>query len=162
MVTARYLPLPVSVQVRASNWWRRRAARSTCIVVATTAILVLLKHAIYTSGESVSTLDEEDAELFDPSLEAGYVAFRPSMHPQSVATSALKPSLELPAACLDAHIAHGQLCHVAEEPRLDVVWTWVNGSDILLQDALVRVENSFTEDDPYRPTTSNQKLRQFR
>ncbi len=171
MIPTRYLPLPTTtswtpVPARFTLWWRRKAVRGTCLVVATLLVVTLLKYwsCIVDYLGSDPDVGDDAAVQFDPSLDAAYVPFRPSKSHQPAASNAvmLKPSTELPSSCLDAHIAKGELCHNPKVPQLDVVWTWVNGSDLLFQHAVTRVENSLPEDDPYRPTESFLKARQYR
>ncbi|KAI0700068.1 hypothetical protein BC835DRAFT_478460 [Cytidiella melzeri] len=159
MIRARYIPLPTaawSAQPQGAQWWRRRAIRATGSIVFALCVFSLLRNTFIFSGIS----DDTDAEHFEPTIEVAYIPFRPAERPPR--TKALKPCTELPSSCLDAHVAEGQLCFNEAEPRLDLLWTWVNGSDILLQDALTRVENSLPDDSPYRPTISNHKARQYR
>ena len=54
------------------------------------------------------------------------------------------------------------MCYNSAEPRLDILWTWVNGSDILLQDAKNRVQEGLAADDPRQPSKSWKSIRQFR
>ena len=127
------------------------------LFVLSLSLFALYEYASYLSSDDVSSPEPED--LIDPSLDTVYLPFHPS--PCHVST-ALKPTLPLPASCLDAHIARGEVCYNPDAPRLDVLWTWVNGSDILLQDAKARVEASFDADAPYRPNRSWKQVRQFR
>ena len=162
----RYIPLPTpaswSIPARYTVWWRRKAVRGSTLAVATILVVAILRYwsclLDYLNGDS----GDETAGQFDPSLDAAYVPFKPSRPPPTSDTVALKPSTELPSSCIDAHFARGELCYNPQVPRLDVVWTWVNGSDILFKDALAKVENSLAADDPYRPTKSFLKVRQFR
>lgn len=163
MTVARYIPLSLSqAQAPGPSWWRRKAIHASFLLVVTISVYVLFEYAIHITGES----DGDDlgnpghtGDPVDTSLDAAYLPFKPNK-PQI--SKALKPGTELPTSCLDAHVAQGALCYNTAEPRLDVLWTWVNGSDILHRDAKIRVENSFLEDAPYRPTSSWKKERQFR
>ncbi|KAI0088478.1 hypothetical protein BDY19DRAFT_165838 [Irpex rosettiformis] len=162
----RYTSLPTttswSFPARYTVWWRKRTVRGTTLLVVVIVFVVIIRKrwtclVEYWNGDS----GDEAAVQFDPSLDSAYVPFRPS-RPTTSDFVTLKPSTELPSSCLDAHITQGELCYNPKAPRLDVLWTWVNGSDILFKDAVARVENSLSPDDPYRPTQSFLKVRQFR
>ena len=130
---------------------------------------------IFGGGESVSKgkvldyaeaiYDEEDADLLYE-YEAAYLPFEPLPQNRSatedVNTMQLMPTQELPDYCRDAYFSRGSLCYDPEIPSMDIVWTWVNGSDSLLQEAKLLAESRFSSDDPYRPKTSFAEARQYR
>lgn len=164
MTSARYLPLSVShtqAQAPGARWWRRRAMQVSFFFLVSISSFALFEYAAHLIGDSdISDLDDDPGEPLDTSLDAAYLPFNPNR--SSSQSKTLKPSNELPASCLDAHIAHGALCYSSADSRMDILWTWVNGSDLLLTDAKARVESSFADDSPYRPTSSWKKERQFR
>lgn len=164
MTTARYTPLSLSLsqaQAPGPSWWRRRALHASFVIIVTISVYALFEYAIHITGDDTNDLDGtgHTGDPVDTSLDAAYLPFKPNKPETS---KALRPGTVLPSSCLDAHIAQGALCYNPGQPRLDVLWTWVNGSDILHKDARIRVENSFLEDAPYRPTSSWKKERQFR
>lgn len=156
MLTVRpRLPLPAGLRDRTPAAMRRRSVQSAFLVVVALSVFLLFEYASYLSGG----VDDADADApYDPTLDTVYLPFRPT---RPAVARTLRPTLPLPEACLDAHIARGDLCYSPAEPRLDVLWTWVNGSDVLLQDAKARIEARM-RDDPYRPNTSWKQVRQFR
>ena len=142
--------------------WRRRAMQSTYLFAVALSGFLLFEYASYLTGGAEDLQDHSDLEIFpDTSLDTVYLPFRPPPQPAAPSRK-LKPSTLLPASCLDAHISKGELCYNPAHPRFDVLWTWVNGSDILLQDAKARVEEGLPADDPYRPNRSWKQVRQFR
>lgn len=139
--------------------WSRKTLQGTFLAVTSLSLLALWNYAWYLPAEGGTLEDELD--LPDFALDTVYLPFQPA--PGSTSTrEPLKPTLPLPRHCLDAHLTYGEACFNANMPPLDVVWTWVNGSDILLQDAKARISSSFSEDNPYRPSKSWKTLRQFR
>jgi hypothetical protein len=160
-----YLLLPAGMLERGSSHlplgWRRRAVHSAYLLVVALSVFLLFEYTSYLIGGADDTLEQPDAEVFsDPALDTAYLPFQLSKSPAG--SRKLRPSLQLPTSCLDAHISKGELCYHPQEPKLDVLWTWVNGSDILLQDAKSRVEDALPTDDPFRPNRSWKQIRQFR
>lgn len=147
-------------------WRRRRALHCSFLFVVALSVFLLFEYASFLFGAAdedglPDSPDEPGAGGFDPALDSVYIPFQPPKHPST--PHRLKPSTPLPLACLDAHIAQGELCFNAAAPRLDVLWTWVNGSDILLVDAKARVEDELAEtNDPNGPSKSWKQVRQFR
>ena len=99
----------------------------------------------------------------NPSYHPSYIAIPV---PDSLPTSSqpkLRPVRDLPTHCLDQYYSLGDICHDGLGPvPLDVVWTWVNGSDPLFSDAREQAAQSYDRDDPYRPIKSNNPSRMFR
>lgn len=138
--------------------WRRRASY---VLLTAVSVFLLFEYASYLSGGSEDLQDPADSDFeVDPILDTVYLPFQPPK--QAPLRRKLRPSLPLPATCLDAHISKGALCYNSAEPKLDVLWTWVNGSDILLQDAKARVQESLASDDPRQPSSNWKVIRQFR
>ncbi|KZS99795.1 uncharacterized protein LAESUDRAFT_732875, partial [Laetiporus sulphureus 93-53] len=69
---------------------------------------------------------------------------------------------DLPNSCIDAHFALGEICPENNARPLEVVWTWVNGSDILLGEAKSLAQSQFGPKDPYRPLRSDAQARLYR
>ncbi|KAI0323660.1 hypothetical protein GY45DRAFT_553660 [Cubamyces sp. BRFM 1775] len=139
---------------------RRRAVYA---LVAATSLLTLIVF-LRVSSRHVDDLDDLDYyEPVDPNFQPSYIAIPvpdslpPSAHPR------LRPVRDLPGHCLDAYFSSGELCHDSLGPvPMDVLWTWVNGSDPLFADAKERAAASFADDDPYRPIKKNNPSRMFR
>lgn len=75
--------------------------------------------------------------------------------------TSLRPIIDLPTSCHEAHFSRGELCN-QQVPSIDVLWTWVNGSDILLEEAKGLAQNQYASDDPYRPSASIMQARLYR
>lgn len=106
--------------------------------------------------------DYDDAD-FVLEYHAAYLPFEPPRQSEtSGSVSKLTPTQELPDDCRDAYFASGQLCYDTDIPSMDVLWTWVNGSDTLLQEAKRVAEGRFAADDPYRPKISAAQARMYR
>jgi len=75
----------------------------------------------------------------DPSLprHPHYIIFKPSLSPPvSLADRPLKPASKLPEYCLESSFALGYPCFNTNPVSFDMVWTWVNGSDKRLHEAM--------------------------
>ena len=130
------------------------------------AALVIVLLAFYLFVESTVT-DDDDLDYSRIVLEYGeygpvYIPFQFANLNQSSSTARLTPTQVLPDHCRDAYMSTGALCFDPYIKPMDVVWTWVNGSDPLLQEAKWRTESKFSGDDPYRPHSSSQQERQYR
>ncbi|KAJ3559317.1 hypothetical protein NM688_g420 [Phlebia brevispora] len=136
--------------------WNRKFIQGSFILLGFVSLFALYEYATYFVSEDTS---QDAAELYDAVLDTVYLPFQPTPYQPSLT---LKPTSPLSDACIDDHFAQGKLCFNPQQPRLDVLWTWVNGSDLLLQDAKTRVENSYPSDAPYRPNKSWKQARQFR
>ena len=145
-------------------WPTRRAVRATFLLAIVVSGFLLFENASYLSTSRRDFQLQGNGNLVTHSGSgAFYIRFKPPAKVSAPRT--LKPSLSLPSSCLDSHIAKGDLCYNPAEPKLDVVWTWVNGTDELLYDAKTRIENDLHPDDPYRPYRPNNAwahVRQFR
>ncbi|GBE85251.1 3-O-alpha-D-mannopyranosyl-alpha-D-mannopyranose xylosylphosphotransferase [Sparassis crispa] len=124
---------------------RRRAVFAGLL---TTSLLVLFVLLRYTLKE----FDIEGAGLDILSPSVDLLAYLPLEIPKGSSLSArLKPVRGLPISCLDAHFALGEICYEKEIQPIDVLWTWVNGSDPLLQRAKSSAQERYERKDPYRP-----------
>ena len=135
---------------------RRRAILGTGVVISLVLIYVLAAEL----AEDVDDLYLDDPELL-PDAHAVYLPFQPPNQNTTRGTR-LAPTQVLPDHCRDAFFSSGALCYDPVLPRMDVVWTWVNGSDNLLQAAKLKAESRFSDSDPYRPKTSAAQARQYR
>jgi hypothetical protein len=94
--------------------------------------------------------------LRDPSAASSYVSWRPLATDDHLLYHCIKtphlsepPPLRayqlLPSTCRDAFFENGDVCNHDHGPTtttttFDLAWTWVNGSDPLLHDAMVAAE----------------------
>ena|SRR5882757_9072258 len=54
--------------------------------------------------------------------------------------------------CLESYFSHGKPCHTSTKPRIDVLWTWVNGSDPLFNFEKTKAESAhLVANRPTRP-----------
>ena len=144
---------------------RLRNTRTWVLLIAVCSLYLLLK---YVSFYQTKTHDEvsRNSHIYQSSDASNWVLFQPP--PPVTISQELKPGLPLPLSCVDAHIANGASCHVPNEPKLDVLWAWVNGSDDLSRDARARIENDLPLDHPYRPYNPEgeenawRRIRQYR
>ena len=136
--------------------WSRRTIQSSFILLGCISLFTLYEYTSYLADDESSP---DVADVYDTELDSVYLPFQPVPYQPSLT---LRFTSLLPDACLDNHLAQGELCYNPQQPKLDVVWTWVNGSDILLQDAKARVESSYPADAAYRPNKSWKQARQFR
>ena len=136
--------------------WTRKTMQTAILAVVCVSFFTLWNYASILTGDDLLEEDEPP----DPALDTVYLPFRPVPYDPSQSPT-VRPTLDLPKHCLDAHIAQGELCSARNPPPLDILWTWVNGSDILQQDAKARVEELYA-DSPYRPVANWKTVRQFR
>jgi len=92
--------------------------------------------------------------LRDPSAASSYVPWRPLSADDQLVYHCIKvphpsepPPLRayqtLPSTCRDAFFENGDICnHGSTATIFDLVWTWVNGSDALLHDAMAAAEDN--------------------
>lgn len=160
-----YIPLATSATAARTQLPSRRPnSRRRWAVLGTGLVIVLV--GLYTlvlpdSVEDVDDLFAEDQEPGAvPEYQAAYLPFEPP--PQQPPAARLTPTQVLPDDCRDAYFSSGALCYDPVIPSFDVLWTWVNGSDPLLQEAKMAAESRFAPDDPYRPKTSSAQARQYR
>ncbi|KZT64246.1 hypothetical protein DAEQUDRAFT_732853 [Daedalea quercina L-15889] len=109
--------------------------------------------------------DWDDLELdYDTvvSLHTSYMPFQ--VFPEDAPPPpTLRPHSDpLPSQCIDAHFTQGALCSAPGLPKFDFIWTWVNGSDVLEQQAKKAATQSYDSKDPWRPSTAGTPDRMFR
>ena len=154
-----------SISPRRRDWrdWRDSfkgyfalyAAGGSAAVLAVLAVLALV---VYQERMKEYIMDTffgpapPAACLRDPSAAPSYVpwrqvptddllvyhcirATRPSQSPP------LRLYQTLPSACRDAFFEHGHICDDGSTSTFDLAWTWVNGSDALLHDAMTAAED---------------------
>ncbi|KAI0345638.1 hypothetical protein BDW22DRAFT_1481867 [Trametopsis cervina] len=140
---------------------RRRVIFGLLTTVALTALYLAAGELF----DYADTLYSEDDPEFVHDFQTAYLPFAPVEHDGQLPdrkTYKLTPTQELPDDCRDAYFSFGALCYNPVIEPMDVVWTWVNGSDLLLQEAKLLAESRFSSDDPYRPKTSAAQSRQYR
>ncbi|OJT14234.1 3-O-alpha-D-mannopyranosyl-alpha-D-mannopyranose xylosylphosphotransferase [Trametes pubescens] len=148
-------PSPASLRAHLT---RRRAIY---VLIATTSVLTFLLFLRLSPHHD--DLDDDFEYSEDIGTHNAYIAIPVPEALPSATYPKLRPVRDLPAHCLDAYYAAGQLCHDSYGPiPMDVLWTWVNGSDPLFADARERAIKSFKPDDPYRPLKKNNPSRMFR
>ncbi|KIJ52435.1 hypothetical protein M422DRAFT_64923 [Sphaerobolus stellatus SS14] len=82
------------------------------------------------------------SSLTFPPHDPQYLLFEPSAygHGSKSPVAHFNPMsagrLSLPEECIDDHFAKGLPCYAPEPRPMDVVWTWVNGSDRLLMESM--------------------------
>ncbi|EPS98660.1 hypothetical protein FOMPIDRAFT_1031336 [Fomitopsis schrenkii] len=74
----------------------------------------------------------------------------------------LRPVRDLRASCLDAYFGLGEQCLGDQVDPLDILWTWVNGSDFHLVETKELAQSQYAKDDPYRPVKSGTQERLYR
>ena len=88
----------------------------------------------------------------------------PARLPPPIKDGRLLTNEPLAADCLDAHFSLGVPCSPAHRkpPKVDVVWTWVNGSDPLFRTALEVAEKNRLDIKPSGPSHVKPKPPQAR
>ncbi|KZT67094.1 hypothetical protein DAEQUDRAFT_729508 [Daedalea quercina L-15889] len=135
---------------------RRRFVLATAFAASLLFLFLYLRHVFH---------DLDDELGLTASLEStSYIPFQvpPLPLPPPPPRTALRPVRDLRASCLDAHFSLGELCLGDRVDPLDVVWTWVNGSDFLLAQAKELAQSQYANDDPYRPVKSASQARLYR
>jgi len=78
-----------------------------------------------------------------PVHDPHYILFNPPDIDQATSLEryrgSRRPRQTLPEECLDAHFENGSPCYYDQDPSIDVVWTWTNGSDRQLADYMAKI-----------------------
>ncbi|KDQ19027.1 hypothetical protein BOTBODRAFT_184820 [Botryobasidium botryosum FD-172 SS1] len=160
-----YLPLTqdgitVDLNPRPREIWtisRRRSMLWTGVgLCLTTFLLIAYFH-------DPVIMEVADVLWFSPNSYYGYHgSYLPFAlpTPASSLSQPLLPVQALPTACIEDHFVNGGPCF-NNRTQMDVLWTWVNGSDPFLQGEKEATEKKLSPDDPYRPIRKNQ-ARQYR
>lgn len=153
-----HAPSPVSPRLPVPRVLSRRRAA----VLALSAVSLLSLFAFL--RRSLTDVDSAQYPYgFDPSVDLqAYLPLRiPDTKPAR--SPPLLPTHNLPPSCIDAYFTSGEPCYDPDVPQLDVVWTWVNGSDPLLQQAKESAQEALDSSaDPYRPQHSSAQARMYR
>lgn len=172
MSSASYIPL---TQISPSEFlWSPKAPRPPSpfqqyfsrrrAVIALVAATSLITFALFlklslSNDDSFDPLDLPINYNYQPDYIAVPVpgTLPPEAHPR------LRPVRDLPTSCLEQYYARGGLCHDGQGAiPIDIIWTWVNGSDPLFADARDAAARSYAEDDPWRPKVTDNPSRMFR
>ncbi|RPD56204.1 hypothetical protein L226DRAFT_535831 [Lentinus tigrinus ALCF2SS1-7] len=142
-----------------SSYFSRK--RAVLALVATSSVITLFVFLKLSLG---SADDFDDIEFHvNPLYQPSYIAIPVPDFLPDAARPKLRPVRDLPTECLEQYYVSGLPCHDGQGPvPMDVIWTWVNGSDPLFIDSRTRAANSYAKDDPYRPIKSNNPSRMFR
>lgn len=142
-----------------SSYFSRK--RAVLALVATSSVITLFVFLKLSLG-SVDDFDDIEFRV-NPLYQPSYIAIPVADSLPETARPKLRPVRDLPAECLEQYYASGLPCHDGQGPvPMDVIWTWVNGSDPLFVDSRTRAANSYDKNDPYRPTRTNNPSRMFR
>ncbi|PCH40329.1 hypothetical protein WOLCODRAFT_136778 [Wolfiporia cocos MD-104 SS10] len=143
---------------------RRRLVLWSLFGTSLLTLFVYMKHSFnYIDVE----LDDLDIDLFPPQATSSlqtesYLPFQVVSRPNDTAHLPLRPVPPLPSTCLDAYFARGDACYASQPAKLDLLWTWVNGSDPLEQQAKTNVAAKFDSQDPWRPSMQPNQARLYR
>lgn len=163
---------------RSKPLWSEPSKRHITLYAAgvSAALVLVLALALYHERMKEYIMDTffgpapPAACLRDPSAASSYVLWRPLAaddqlvyHCIKVPHSSDPPPLRvyqsLPSTCRDAFFENGDVCNHQPTPTLfDLVWTWVNGTDPLLQDAMAAAEPSAAGQDNAVGLQTGQKL----
>ncbi len=142
----------------ASYFSRRRAILALVAASSVITLFVFLKLSLASQDE----FDELEFHV-NPLYQPSYIAIPVPDSLPDAARPKLRPVRDLPTECLEHYYVSGLPCHDGQGPvPMDVIWTWVNGSDPLFIDSRTHAANSYAKDDPYRPIKSNNPSRMFR
>lgn len=138
-----------------------RPSRTRRIIFGSLFVIVLLAF-YFIVAEWVDDAGDLDYGEDVPEWRTAYLPFEPPRRNASAPVLRLTPTQVLPDDCRDAYMSMGALCYDPDIKPMDVLWTWVNGSDPLLRAAKLKTESEFADDDPYRPKSSATQERQYR
>ncbi|OSX57791.1 hypothetical protein POSPLADRAFT_1067806 [Postia placenta MAD-698-R-SB12] len=160
------LPAGPSKPVETAHSYLFPRRRIAIFALFTTSLLALFAFLRNTLTDLDDDLTDLDLELLpsdgSQSSHTSYLPFQPSPRPTDLIRPSLKPVIDLPTACLDPYFARGELCYVTSVPKLDFLWTWVNGSDPLEEQAKQQAVDLYEPDDPWRPSASVMEARLYR
>lgn len=142
---------------------RRRIAIFALFTTSLLALFAFLRNTLTDLDDDFTDLDLELLPSDgSQSSHTSYLPFQPSPRPTDLTRPSLKPVIDLPTSCLDPEFARGELCYATTVPKLDFLWTWVNGSDPLEQQAKQHAIDLYEPDDPWRPSASVMEARLYR
>ncbi|KAL6300082.1 hypothetical protein BKA93DRAFT_868238 [Sparassis latifolia] len=167
--TADYIPLaqfpfqPAAAAHRTVSFCLRRRLLLAAICAASLfSLFLILSYTL----KDVDADDDIEVILFPPdnssASQTAYLSFQASPFALPNNTSLRQVHGILASSCLDRFFVAGEPCFESKPPPIDLVWTWVNGSDPLLVQAKELAIESYASDDPYRPKSTTAQDRQFR
>ncbi|EJD55589.1 hypothetical protein AURDEDRAFT_179322 [Auricularia subglabra TFB-10046 SS5] len=143
--TKRKLAFAVAATASTAGlWFLRPYAPSSKALFGTRGVSIVISESLSVSCAAGD--DPEDALFVLHTTADNYSA---SYLPFDARAPRPLPPLEhttsLPQHCLDSFLSRGAPCvdREARPPRFDVIWTWVNGTDKLHQDAALEVEAQY-------------------
>ncbi|KIJ52434.1 hypothetical protein M422DRAFT_222969 [Sphaerobolus stellatus SS14] len=137
-------PLPVRFKRHGRRFKLKQTlySRAGILLVFFTGVLMLLGLVVITRSRSYqlvmwdgqnAVFDEEGNLVHHPH----YLVFESSSSPPvPVNDRPVRSIRRLPNSCVDEHIAYGAPCADPNAVTFDLVWTWVNGSDPRLEQAI--------------------------
>lgn len=136
---------------------RRRLVLATAFATSLLSLFLWLRHVF-------QDLDDELALNLTARLEStSYIPFQtPPLPILPPPRTPLRPVRDLRASCLDAYFGLGEQCLGDQVDPLDILWTWVNGSDFHLVETKELAQSQYAKDDPYRPVKSGTQERLYR
>ena len=166
---------------RSNSLWRKPSKRPITLYAAgvSATVFLVLTLVVYHERMKEYIIDTffgpapPAACLRDPSAASSYVRWRPLATddqlvyhcikvPHSSEPPPLRAYQSLPSTCRDAFFENGDGCnHQSTPTRFDLVWTWVNGSDPLLHDAMAAAEHSAVSNENAVGLQQGQKLYRF-
>jgi hypothetical protein len=158
----RYRSLPkFNLSNRSKSLWSEPSKRPITLYAAgaSAATLIFLALFVYQERMKEYIMDTffgpapPAACLRDSSAASSYVPWQPLTADDQLVYHCIKvphpsepPPLRayqsLPSACRDAFFENGQICNHGSTTTFDLAWTWVNGSDALLHDAMAAAEDN--------------------
>lgn len=157
-----------------SYFLRRRTLYAVLFGSALLTLFLLLKVSLhdFDAAELDADLLLDAADLLpSAALSAlalpshmAYLPFRAPRQTSFNSSAPLRPVRDLAEACWEEYFGTGDAgaCGDGTKPKVDMLWTWVNGSDSLLQEAKKAAQASFRANDPFRPAASGTQARLYR
>lgn len=119
-------------------------------VLPVLAVILLVLHLLRPSATTTPVISE-------PQLVIDAINYHPILF--SNKSEPLEPSVrsteDFGIECLEKYFMHGEPCHTTTKPVIDVVWTWVNGSDPVFDALKTKTEEEIWKaEKPSRPPKS--------
>ncbi|KAF8588238.1 hypothetical protein K439DRAFT_1613668 [Ramaria rubella] len=130
-------------------------ARKRCIIFNACVVFIFVvlvmagfrymeRREVYGIQLPLLSFSHDDSAAYDPSRplprHSRYIVFEPPASPnpslKPTVDRPLRAPLKLPEHCLESYFSLGYPCFSPKHPSFDIVWTWVNGSDPRLQEAM--------------------------
>jgi len=154
---------PINPPTRCVYLRRRHLLLGALFSATLLTLFALLRHTLSDLDDDLDDLDLDLSPSDDiMASHTSYLPFELSPEPIPSANKLLKPVIDLPDSCLEAYFSKGDLCFASNIPKLDFLWTWVNGSDPLEQQAKKAASEEYDPEDPWRPSSSVTEARLYR